>query len=776
MEPPNDELLEKLLRGEVSVPEQKELEKLLEDSHVARDRLEQLSGFHRIPLKASDIQRPPPSVSGPLKKAMEDLHKELSASPSRSTFSLPSEINSKDMPQLPEGNISILRELGRGGMGIVYEGFDNVLSRPVAVKVLAPHLVQDTKATMRLLSEAQSIAQLHHENVVSIFAIQQLDGRPTIIQEFVRGESLKQRLQSQPTLSWDALKRLAFDMSKGLEAAHRRGIIHRDLKPDNILIDQETGNYKIADFGLAKRGNTSHVTQEGVIAGTPHFMSPEQSRGESLDGKSDLFSLGVVLYVAATAQLPFDGTDPYVILDLIRSKNPPSLEEYRKDLPKWFIGIVERLMAKDPDSRIASATELRSLIEQERSPDMTRQRQPLSRVYLSLTGMMLAFAAIFLYFRDGLNKGPMTSGAKDTQSVPSTPTPSAEDAFEIVGQSNRVGTLVEAIANAPDESTIKIHGNGPFIVSQIEIAKKRIRLIAAEGYVPEFVQAATKDLQPRRFLQTDSDLLLRGIKVRWDNELQPLGETANLNSRAAIYSSGGRLQIERCTFQRGRTGFSIGSYNSDVEITNCHFQGGEASIGWMVSDDSLSIKNSLLQSKLGFFLHSINPPGEAKRASVLTIENTTIQAEAGVHFSFFLRFNRPMLLVNVKDTIFDCKGLAICTVSNLAPRDGIDPDAIVDYTRRAIQWSEQRCIHARDSLYLALHRMRSNKTTATSIKSLDQWTAIWRTGAPGSIEAKIVRKPLDGRLVHPLQEIDQPSGTIPENCGVDARNLLDGSP
>ncbi len=113
-------------------------------------------------------------------------------------------------------------------------------------------------------------------------------------------------------------------------------------------------------------------------------MSPEQSRGESLDGKSDLFSLGVVLYVAATSQLPFDGTDPYVVLDLIRSKTPPSLEEYRKDLPKWFIEIVERLMAKDPASRIASATELRCLIEQERSPLMTRARQPLSRVYLSV--------------------------------------------------------------------------------------------------------------------------------------------------------------------------------------------------------------------------------------------------------------------------------------------------------------------------------------------------------------------------------------------------------
>ncbi len=181
--------------------------------------------------------------------------------------------------------------------------------------------------------------------------------------------------------------------------------------------------------------------------------------------------------------------------------------------------------------------------------------------------------------------------------------------------------------------------------------EKEITIVAAEGYVPEFVQAATKDLQPRRFLQTDSDLLLRGIKIRWDNELQPLGETANLNSRAAIYSSGGRLQIERCTVQRGRTGFLHRKLQLRCRDHQLPFSRWR-SFDWLDGFGRFSFdQNSLLQSRLGFFLHSINPPGEAKRASVLTIENTTIQAESGIHSFLFLRFNRPMLLVNAKDTI-----------------------------------------------------------------------------------------------------------------------------
>ncbi|MGV3485094.1 MAG: protein kinase domain-containing protein [Planctomycetaceae bacterium] len=257
----------------------------------------------------------------------------------------------------------VLAMVGCGGMGVVLKAFDRELKRLVAIKVLAPYLAHSPVARQRFAREAQAAAAVVNPHVIAIHHVQQTGRLPFLIMPLLTGESLAQRLKARGTLELTEVLRIGMQAATGLAAAHDQGLVHRDIKPANIFLEKGIERVVITDFGLARSADDVSMTRLGVVAGTPEYMSPEQARGEALDGRSDLFSLGCVLYEMATGVSPFRGSSTIATLRRIVDEKPAAMASVNPELPPWFNEIVERLLSKDPAQRFASASELSVLLE-----------------------------------------------------------------------------------------------------------------------------------------------------------------------------------------------------------------------------------------------------------------------------------------------------------------------------------------------------------------------------------------------------------------------------
>src|SRR2546428_743036 len=264
----------------------------------------------------------------------------------------------------------ITGQLGSGGMGVVYEAQDLTLGRRVALKFLPSDVARDSAVLDRFLFEARAASALNHPNICTIYAVENSDGQSFIAMELLEGQSLDHKLG--PPLPLDRLLDISIQLAEALEAAHAKGIVHRDIKPANIFITQR-GQIKVLDFGLAKltreaemamdtvasQRGPAHLTSPGSTVGTVAYMSPEQARGEDLDARSDLFSLGAVLYQMATGRLPFSGATSAVIFSAILEHDPVPPLELNSELPPKLQEIIEKALEKDRDLRYQSAADLR---------------------------------------------------------------------------------------------------------------------------------------------------------------------------------------------------------------------------------------------------------------------------------------------------------------------------------------------------------------------------------------------------------------------------------
>jgi serine/threonine protein kinase len=250
----------------------------------------------------------------------------------------------------------IIEKLGEGGMGVVYKAEDSRLERTVALKFLSPHILGDQNDRARFVHEAKAAAALNHPNVCTIHEIDEADDQIFIAMEFVDGENLRTRLRAGPLEVNDALG-IAAQIAEGLEAAHRRGIVHRDIKPANIVVTPD-GLVKIMDFGLARRLGGAQLTRAGTTMGTVAYMSPEQARGDAVDHRTDLWSLGVMLYEMVTGQRPFRGDHDQAVIYSILNDEPGTASQSRPDVPAALDAVIHTLLFKNAAERCQSAAEV----------------------------------------------------------------------------------------------------------------------------------------------------------------------------------------------------------------------------------------------------------------------------------------------------------------------------------------------------------------------------------------------------------------------------------
>ena len=271
--------------------------------------------------------------------------------------------------------------VGRGGMGVVLRATDPKLNRVVAIKLLAPEFATSVMAVRRFLREAQAAAAVAHDHVVTIHAIDEQAQPPIIVMEYVPGKSLQQKIDAEGALDLRSILRIGMQAASGLAAAHRQGLVHRDIKPANILLENGIERVKLTDFGLARAVDDIGMTRNGQITGTPQYMSPEQAQGQRVDHRTDLFSLGCVLYAMCTGQAAFRADSAVAVMHRIVHDTPRPIHDINEDVPAWLCDIVDRLLAKEADDRFHSAEEVADLLGRHlahlQQPDAVPMPEPI---------------------------------------------------------------------------------------------------------------------------------------------------------------------------------------------------------------------------------------------------------------------------------------------------------------------------------------------------------------------------------------------------------------
>lgn len=320
----------------------------------------------------------------------------------------------------------ILKQLGRGGMGVVYQGLDTELNRVAALKVMHPEYAASEEARVRFKREAQAAAKLKHDHIVTIYQVGEERQIPFLAMEFLAGKSLDEWLRPDRRASVAETLLIGKQIAKGLAAAHKAGLVHRDIKPANLWLEAPRGRVKILDFGLARNAapDKADLTQYGSVVGTPAYMAPEQARGEAVDHRCDLFSLGCVLYRMLAGRLPFQGDSTFAILSAIASETPPPLSQLRPEIPARLSDLVSKLLAKPPQDRPKSAQVVfDELVEIEReskepvAPPLLeptpRQASPPRPLLVGLSVIAVLIAVLFVAW--------LASGKRDSVVVQPSP-------------------------------------------------------------------------------------------------------------------------------------------------------------------------------------------------------------------------------------------------------------------------------------------------------------------------------------------------------------------
>lgn len=360
-----------LLSGEIDLTRQVEFEQHLAECPTCCRRLQQTVGnddwWNEIESSLQNV------MSAEWREAEQSTDELFGHGPyeaatsvgSRGNASVLSLLGPTDDPEMLGriGHYEIVGLLGQGGMGAVFKGFDRTLNRFVAIKMLLPHLAASGAARKRFAREGKAIAAVVDDHVMAIHCVEEWQGLPYLVMNYSRGVSLQKRLSDNGPMELREILRIGMQAARGLAAAHAQGIVHRDIKPANIFLDQHVERVQLMDFGLARAVDDASLTRSGTLAGTPQYMSPEQARAEAVDHRSDLFSLGSVMYAMCAGHAPFRAESSYSVLRLIIDKEPRPIRHVNPDIPDWLCSIITQLMAKQPNDRFESAKVVAELLE-----------------------------------------------------------------------------------------------------------------------------------------------------------------------------------------------------------------------------------------------------------------------------------------------------------------------------------------------------------------------------------------------------------------------------
>jgi serine/threonine protein kinase len=343
------------------------------------------------------------------------------------------------------GRYEVERLIGSGGMGVVFKAFDTELNRPVAIKLLAPYLASSGPARKRFAREARAAAAVVHPHVVPIHNVETERESPFIVMQYISGESLQTRIDRNGPLELCEILRIGMQVADGLSAAHQQGLVHRDIKPANILLEEDVDRALIGDFGLARAADDASLTRTGFHPGTPEYMSPEQASGLSVDARSDLFSLGSMIYTMCTGRPPFRAENSLSVMRRITDSEVTPIREVTPSIPEWFEYLVNMLMAKRADDRPPSAALVASLlqqclahIEQPHSVSLpnelhhlqvTSYQRLIRNIFMlisaSTIAAVLAWAGLGLWMEDPPQSGSTSQALTDQVAAPAQETPEA---------------------------------------------------------------------------------------------------------------------------------------------------------------------------------------------------------------------------------------------------------------------------------------------------------------------------------------------------------------
>ena len=364
---PNAEVLSQLCAGVLTDERETQVTAHVGICLACQAKLDQIGGTQAL-AKQLPAAFGPAAVPSSLRQRLEQLKSERFGDRKKTERNLFTDL----LPWLETSDVGIgkltefeLHEcIGRGGMGAVFKAHDIQLQRTVAIKFMSPALLVDDSARTRFLREAQSAAKICHPNVVTIHAVSEVRGLPYLVMEYVEGASLQERLDRSEELSIESVVTIAWQIAEGLAAAHASGVIHRDVKPANILLSAHSSTVKLTDFGLARCAAESSLTQTGLLIGTPEFIAPEQvnSGGTEVDHRADLFSLGSVCYLMCAGRVPFRGASIMSTLHEVCWTEPESIKTLNPNVPPWLAELIQRLHAKDPHQRPASADEVAAVL------------------------------------------------------------------------------------------------------------------------------------------------------------------------------------------------------------------------------------------------------------------------------------------------------------------------------------------------------------------------------------------------------------------------------
>lgn len=335
------------------------------------------------------------------------------------------------MPKLA-GRYEVLEHIGQGAMADVFRAYDPSINRPLAIKVLKGELRQHPQYAPRFLREAKAAGALSHPNIVTIYDVGELDGYPYIVMELLEGEPLDSVLQREGALPVDQVLAIGVQLADALAYAHAQGVVHRDIKPSNIILSRDGRTTKIVDFGIARVAEGGELemaetlkTQVGQVLGTPRYMSPEQALGREIDGRSDLFSVGVILYELLTGKKAFAGASAATLALQITQQDPEPIGALAPDTPKGLQFIVEKLLSKRPEKRFADGAQLGDALRRELGAQLSlsaetaaaRRRLPLQlrltllMATITATVLMLSVGAVLNRQYEAMQHMALTSGS-----------------------------------------------------------------------------------------------------------------------------------------------------------------------------------------------------------------------------------------------------------------------------------------------------------------------------------------------------------------------------